>query len=264
MWSFYQGTASAPSSGEPTSAGTEGSAGPQWTIIGAVEGGIVVLAIVVVVVPWWVHKRRKSRKDITICNSELELRQAQQGVHLHVQCAQSGPLLENGTDGAAEQEKEVAGVIPFYAVVYKSKKSKKQADEKHPEAPTIPTYATVDESQKFHEVPPDNAEKDKLITKKKKIDKNIYAETLDEPKKITKPPVPLYANAGDFQNPDISTVSISPQPLPAIKEAYPYERMDYADIIYFPKGNVTLPPDDGNGGGNETETSKQKQGSRRD
>ena len=123
---------------------------------------------------------------------------ADQGVHLHVQCAQSGPLLENGTDGAAEQEKEVAGVIPFYAVVYKSKKSKKQADEKHPEfacvnkskinekqeAPTIPTYATVDESQKFHEVPPDYAEKDKLITKKKKIDKNIYAETLDEPKKV--------------------------------------------------------------------------------
>ena len=81
---------------------------------------------------------------------------------------------------------------------------------------------------------------------------------------ITKPPVPLYANAGDFQNPDIATVSISPQPLPAIKEAYPYERMDYADITYLPKGNATLPPDDGNGGGNETETSKQKQGSRRD
>ncbi|XP_029186734.2 uncharacterized protein LOC114954356 [Acropora millepora] len=170
-------TASAPSTGEPTSAGTEGSAGPQWTIIGAVEGGIVVLAIVVVVVPWWVHKRRKRRKDITICNSELELRQADQGVHLHVQCAQSGPLVENGSDGAAEQQKEVAGY---------------------------------------------------------------------------------------FQNPGIATVSISPQPLPAIKEAYPYERMDYADITYLPKGNATLPPDDGNGGGNETETSKQKQGSRRD
>ena len=41
-----------------------GSAGPQWAIIGAVEGGIVVLAIVVVV-PWWVHKRRKRRRDIT-------------------------------------------------------------------------------------------------------------------------------------------------------------------------------------------------------
>ncbi|XP_067018977.1 uncharacterized protein [Acropora muricata] len=182
------GTASAPSTGEPTSAGTEGSAGPQWTIIGAVEGGIVVVAIVVVVVPWWVHKRRKRRKDITICNSELELREADQGVHLHVQCAQSGPPVENGTDGAAEKEKEV----------------------------------------------------------------------------ITKPPVPLYANAGYFQNPGIATVSISPQPLPAIKEAYPYERMDYADITYLPKGNATLPPDDGNGGGNETETSKQKQGSRRD
>ena len=123
---------------------------------------------------------------------------ADQGVHLHVQCAQSGPPVENGTDGASEQEKEVAGVIPFYAVVYKSKRSKKQADEKHPEfacvnkskikekqeAPTIPTYATVDESQKFHEVPPDCAEKDKFITKKKKIDKNIFAETLDEPKKV--------------------------------------------------------------------------------
>ena len=106
--------------------------------------------------------------------------------------------MENGTDGAAEQEKEVAGVIPFYAVVCKSKKSKKQAHEKHlefacvnkskikekQEAPTIPTYATVDEYQKFHEVPPDYAEKDKFITKKKKIDKNIYAETLDEPKKV--------------------------------------------------------------------------------
>ncbi|XP_015772432.1 PREDICTED: uncharacterized protein LOC107350706 [Acropora digitifera] len=148
-------------------------------------------------------------------NSELELREADQGVHLHVQCAQSGPLVENGTHGAAEQEKEVAGVIPFYAVLYKSKKSKKQADEKHPEF-------------------------------------------------ITKPPVPLYANAGDFQKPGIATVSISPQPLPAIKEAYPYERMDYADITYLPKGNATLPPNDRNGDGNETETSKQKQGSRRD
>ena len=42
-----------------------GSAGPQWAIIGAVEGSIVVLAIVVVVVPWSVHKRRKRRKAIT-------------------------------------------------------------------------------------------------------------------------------------------------------------------------------------------------------
>ena len=81
---------------------------------------------------------------------------------------------------------------------------------------------------------------------------------------ITKPPVPLYANAGDFQNPGIATVSISPQPLPGIKEAYPYERMDHADITYLPKGNAKLPPDDDNGGGNETETSKKKQGSKRD
>ena len=106
------------------------------------------------------------------------------GQYLHVQCAQSGPPVANETDGAAEQEKEVVGVIPTYAVVDKSKKSKKQTDEKPPEAPTIPTYATVDESQKFHKVPPDYAEKDKFITKKKKIDKNIYAETLDEPKKV--------------------------------------------------------------------------------
>ena len=123
---------------------------------------------------------------------------ADQGGHLHVQRAQSGPPVENGTDGAAEQEKEVPGVIRVHAVVYKSKKSKKQADEKHPEfacvnkskikekqeAPTIPTYATVDESQKFQEVPPDYAEKDKFITKKKKIGENIYAELLDEPKKV--------------------------------------------------------------------------------
>ena len=60
---------------------------------------------------------------------------ADQGVHLHVQCAQSGPLVENGSDGAAEQQKEVAGDIPFYAVVYKSKNSKKQAHEKHLEHP---------------------------------------------------------------------------------------------------------------------------------
>lgn len=68
---------------------------------------------------------------------------------------------------------------------------------------------------------------------------------------------------GDFQNLGMATVSISPQPLPAIKEAYPYERMDYADITFFPEGNATLPPNDGNGDGNETETSKQKQGSRK-
>ena len=104
----------------------------------------------------------------------------------------------NGTVGAAEQETEVTGVIPTYAVVDKSKKSKKQADEKPPEyavvdkskikekqeASTIPTYATTDESEKFQEVPPGYAEKDKFIKKKKKIDdKNLY-ETLDEPKKV--------------------------------------------------------------------------------
>ena len=74
---------------------------------------------------------------------------------------------------------------------------------------------------------------------------------------ITKPPVPLYANVGDFQNPGMATVSISPQR--SIEGAYPYEVMDYADITDFLKGNATLPPNDGN----ETETSKQKQYSRK-
>ena len=83
--------------------------------------------------------------------------------HWHVQCAQSGPPVASGT----------------YAVVYKSKKSKKQAEEKPPEfavvniskikekqeARTIPTYATIDESEKFQKVPPGH-------------------ETLDEPKKV--------------------------------------------------------------------------------
>ena len=41
------------------------------------------------------------------------------------------------------------------------------------------------------------------------------------------------------------TVSISPQPLPAIKKADPYERTDYADITQFLKGNTTSPPNDG-------------------
>ena len=123
---------------------------------------------------------------------------ADHGGHLHVQCAQLGPPVENGTDGAAEQEKEVAGVIPTYAAVYKSKKSKKQADEKPPEfavvdkskmkekqeAPTIATYATVDKSEQFQEAPPGYAEKDKFITKKEKIDKSSSLETLDEPKKV--------------------------------------------------------------------------------
>ena len=52
---------------------------------------------------------------------------------------------------------------------------------------------------------------------------------------------------GDFQNPSMPAVSVSPQPLPAIKKADPYERTDYADITQFFKGNATLPPNDGIG-----------------
>ena len=62
-----------------------------------------------------------------------------------------------------------------------------------------------------------------------------------------KPGELLYADLGDFQNPGMPTVCISPQPLPAIKKADPYERTDYADITQFLKGNATLPPHDGNG-----------------
>ena len=43
------------------------------------------------------------------------------------------------------------------------------------------------------------------------------------------------------------TVSISPQPLPAIQKADPYERTHYDDITQFLKGNATLSPNDGNG-----------------
>ena len=116
---------------------------------------------------------------------------------MHVQCAQSGPPVANETDGAAEQEKEVVGVIPTYAVVDKSKKSKKRTDKKPPEfaivnkskikekqeAPTIPTSATTDESENFQEVPPSYAEEDRLMTKKKRDDKN-NEETLDGPEKV--------------------------------------------------------------------------------
>ena len=77
--------------------------------------------------------------------------------------AQSGPPAANGTDGAADQEIEVAAAIPTYAVVDKSKKKKKKFREQVP-----PVYAEVDKSKK----------------KKKKVDdKNLY-ETLDEPKKV--------------------------------------------------------------------------------
>ena len=118
--------------------------------------------------------------------------------------AQSGPPAANGTDGAAEQKIEVAGAIPTYAIVDKSKKSKKQADERPPEYAVvdkskkkekqeevaIPTYAAVDKSKKkkkkksSEEVPAVYAEVAKSKKKKKKIDdKNLY-ENLDEPKKV--------------------------------------------------------------------------------
>ena len=128
-----------------------------------------------------------------------------EGGHLQVQgaYAQSGPPAANGPDGAAEQEIEVAGAIPSYAVVDKSKKSKKQADERPPEyavvdksqkkekqeEAAIPTYAAVDKSKKKkkspEEVPPVYAAVDKSKKKKKKKidDKNLY-ENLDEAKKV--------------------------------------------------------------------------------
>ncbi|XP_015747811.1 PREDICTED: uncharacterized protein LOC107327578 [Acropora digitifera] len=239
----------------------------RWIIIIVVVGGVVLLAVFVGVLTWWVHKQRKCRKDTKIHNSDLG-RHDDQGGHSQVPgaYAQSGPPAANGPDGAAEQEIEVAGAIPTYAVVNKSKKSKKQADEKPPEyaivdkskkkeeqePAAIPTYAAVDKSKKKkksrEEVPPVYAEVDKSKKKKKKKidDKNLY-ENLDEPKKEKKPGELLYADLGDFQNPSMPAVSISPQPLPAIRKADPYERTDYADITQFLKGNATLPPNDGNG-----------------
>ena len=116
--------------------------------------------------------------------------------------AQSGPPAANGTDGAAGQEIEVAAAaIPTYAVVDKSKKDKKQADEKPPEyafvdkskkekqeAAAIPTYVAVDKSKKkkksCEEVPAVYAEVDKSKKKKKRTnDKNPY-ENFDETKKV--------------------------------------------------------------------------------
>ena len=107
----------------------------------------------------------------------------------------------SGSDGAAEQEIEVAGVIPTYAVVEKSQKSKKQADEKpreyavvdkskkneKQEAATIPSYAAVDKSKKkkvSEEVPSVYTEVDKSMNKKKEIDDKSLYETLDEPKEV--------------------------------------------------------------------------------
>lgn len=100
--------------------------------------------------------------------------------------------------------------------------------------------------KKLREGPPVYAEVDKSKKKKKKIDdRNLY-ETLDEPKKAKIPGELLYADLGDFQNRAMSTVSISPQPLPAIKKPEAYQRTDYADIAQFLKGNTTSPQNDSN------------------
>ncbi|XP_074634709.1 uncharacterized protein LOC141893220 isoform X2 [Acropora palmata] len=256
---------SATSTAKSTSAEQEVSAGPPWVIIVAVTGGVVVLLIAVGVLTWRLHKRRKCIKDTRIHNSDLE---RDEGGYSHVQgaYAQSGPPAASGADSAAEQHTEAEATMPTYASVDKSKKSKRQADERPPEyavvdksqkkekqeAAAIPTYAAVDKSKKKkksrEEVPAVYAEVDKSKKKKKKKidDKNLY-DNLDEPKKEKKPGELLYADLGDFQNPSMPAVSISPQSLPAIKKADPYERTDYADITQFLKGNTTLPPNDGNG-----------------
>ena len=70
----------------------------------------------------------------------------------------------------------------------------------------------------------------------------------------------LYADLDDFQNRGMPTVSISPQPLPAIKKADPYERTNYADITQFLKGNATFPPNDGNG---DTEMKPERPGKKK-
>ncbi|XP_067049139.1 uncharacterized protein [Acropora muricata] len=57
------------------------------------------------------------------------------------------------------------------------------------------------------------------------VDKSKKKKTLDEPKKEKKPGELLYAGLGDFHNPGMPTVSISPQPLPD-----PHERTDHAKI----------------------------------
>ena len=62
-----------------------------------------------------------------------------------------------------------------------------------------------------------------------------------------KPGELLYADLDDFQNPSMPAVSVSAQPLPAIKKADPYKWTGYADIFQFFKGNTTLPRNDGNG-----------------
>ncbi|XP_068733675.1 uncharacterized protein [Montipora capricornis] len=49
-------TSTTPRTAEPTD-------GPPWVIIGAVAGGVVLVALVVGFVTWWVHKKRKCIKD---------------------------------------------------------------------------------------------------------------------------------------------------------------------------------------------------------
>ncbi|XP_067030281.1 uncharacterized protein [Acropora muricata] len=261
-----EGTTSTPSTTSSIIDEEQGSAGTLWAIMGGLTGG-VVLAIGVCVLTWCLHKRRECRTDTKIHSSDQDRRDVEGG-HLQVEgaYAQSGPPAANGTDSAAEQQIEAEAAIPTYAAVDKSKKSKKQADERPPEdavveksqkkekqeAAAIPTYAAVDKSKKKkksrEEVPAVYAKVDKSKKKKKKKidDKNLY-ENLDEPEKEKKPGELLYADLGDFQNPGMPAVSISPQPLRAIKKADPFERTDYTDITQFLKRNATLPPNVGNG-----------------
>ena len=117
--------------------------------------------------------------------------------------SQSGPPAANGTDSPAEQQIEAEAAIPTYAAVDKSKKSKKQGNERPPEyavvdnsqkkenqeEAAIPTYAAVDKSKEKkksrEEVPAVYAEvvKSKKKKKEKIDDKNPY-KNLDESKKV--------------------------------------------------------------------------------
>ena len=86
-------------------------------------------------------------------------------------------------DKSKKSKKQVDERPPEYAVVDKSKKKEKQ------EAAAIPTYAAVDKAKKKkkkprEEVPSVYAEVEKSKKKKKKIDDNNLYENLDEPKKV--------------------------------------------------------------------------------
>ena len=86
-------------------------------------------------------------------------------------------------DKSKKGKKQADERPPEYAVVDKSQKKEKQ------EAAAIPTYAAVDKSKKKkkksrEDVPAVYAEVDKSKKKEKKIDnKNLY-QNLDEPKKV--------------------------------------------------------------------------------